>query len=135
MYKWPQGRVIRTICLILSALVASDLGYNGAYGQLSVYYTPDGALKQLALGIFFSVLAGAAVIAGLVTAGFHHRAVDFLIEVEQEMVKVEWPKGNALVRSTLVVALGVAILAFIILGVDAVNFYLLSVIQSLGGKT
>jgi preprotein translocase SecE subunit len=58
----------------------------------------------------------------VVGAGFHHKAVEFLIEVEQEMVKVEWPKANVLVRSTLIIAVAIVVMAVLILGVDTVNF-------------
>jgi preprotein translocase SecE subunit len=123
MYKWPQGRVIRTICLLLLLLVVTDLGYNGAYGPLDTWAT-DGSTKQLVFGLFFAVMALAVLVAGIVAVGFHHLAVDFLIEVEQEMVKVEWPAGNVLVRSTIIIAIATVILAVLILAVDTFNLTL-----------
>ena len=135
MYKWPQGRVIRIICLILTAIIAADLGYNGAYGPFNFYLTGgEGAGKQLAIGVVFTVLACAALIAGLVSVGFHQRAVDFLIEVEQEMIRVEWPTLPVLIRSTLIIAVAIAVMAVLIVGVDYVNFYFLELIRWLGGK-
>ena len=129
MYKWPQGRIVRIVCLLLTALVTFDLAYNGAYGPL----TAGEGTKQLVVGIVFCVLAFAALISGLVAAGFHHRAVDFLIEVEQEMVRVEWPATNALIRSTLIIAVAIAVMAVMILGVDALNLYFLQFVRWLGG--
>ena len=135
MYKWPQGRVIRTACLVLTLLIALDLGYNGAYGPFSYYFEgKEGAGKQLALGIFFAAVSISALLAGLVAIGFHRRAVDFLIEVEQEMVNVEWPKPNALVKSTIIIAIAIVILGFLILGVDAINHTLLAWIQGSFGR-
>lgn len=130
MYKWPQGRIIRIICLVLTALVTFDLAYNGAYGPL----TAGEGTKQFVVGVIFCVLAFAALITGLVAAGFHHRAVDFLIEVEQEMVRVEWPATNVLIRSTLIIAVAIAVMAVVILGVDLVNFEFLELVRWLGGK-
>jgi preprotein translocase SecE subunit len=128
MYKWPQGRVIRTICLILALVVAADLGYTGAYAKWAAANDAaqtDGHLRQLILAGIFAAASLAALIAGLIAAGFHPKSVDFLIEVEQEMVKVEWPKPNTLVRSTVVIAIAMCALAAIILGVDAINHWLL----------
>ncbi len=130
MYKWPQGRIVRIVCLLLTALVTFDLAYNGAYGPLTA---GEGA-KQLVIGIMFCVLAFAALVTGLVAAGFHQKAVDFLIEVEQEMVRVEWPATNVLIRSTLIIAVAIAVMAVVILGVDAVNLYFLELVRWLGGK-
>jgi preprotein translocase SecE subunit len=135
LYKWPQGRVIRTICLILTAIVTVDLAYNGAYGPFNFYLTgEEGANKQLAIGIMFSVLALAAFLAGLISIGFHKAAVDFLIEVEQEMVRVEWPTMPVLLRSTLIIATAIVVMAFVIVGVDAMNYYFLELVRWLGGK-
>jgi len=130
MYKWPQGRIIRIICLVLTALVTFDHPYNGAYGPLTAGEDP----KQFVVGIIFCVLAFAALVSGLVAAGFHPRAVDFLIEVEQEMVRVEWPTMNVLIRSTLIIAVAIAVMAVLILGVDLVNFEFLELVRWLGGK-
>jgi preprotein translocase SecE subunit len=130
MYKWPQGRIVRIVCLLLTALVTFDLAYNGAYGPL----TAGEGTKQFVVGVVFCVLAFAALVAGLVAAGFHQRAVDFLIEVEQEMVRVEWPATNALIRSTLIIAVAIAVMAVMILGVDALNLYFLDFVRYLGSK-
>jgi len=129
MYKWPQGRIVRIVCLLLTALVAFDLAYNGAYGPL----TAGEGTKQFVVGIVFCALAFVAFVSGLVAAGFHPRAVDFLIEVEQEMVRVEWPTTSVLIRSTLIIAVAIAVMAVIILGVDLVNFEFLKLVRWLGG--
>jgi preprotein translocase SecE subunit len=74
------------------------------------------------MGSFFAVLALTTLIAGIVAVGFHPRAVDFLIEVEQEMVKVEWPTRSTLVRSTIIIFIATALLAALIFLVDLVNY-------------
>ncbi|MBA3699376.1 MAG: preprotein translocase subunit SecE [Planctomycetes bacterium] len=130
MYKWPQGRIVRIVCLLLTALVTFDLAYNGAYGPL----TAGEGTKQFVVGIVFCVLAFAALVSGLVAAGFHPKAVDFLIEVEQEMVRVEWPATNVLIRSTLIIAVAIVVMAVMILGVDLVNLQFLDLVRWLGGK-
>jgi len=122
MYKWPQGRVIRTIAIIVALIVATDLGYNGAWARLSVYLDADaGGWRQLLLGCIFGVAALAALLAGIIGAGFKPKSVDFLIEVEQEMTRVTWPKMPDLMRSTLFIALMIVILASSILAVDLMN--------------
>ncbi len=122
MYKWPQGRVIRTVCFLLTLLVVADLGWNGVYANFGAGDTTS-QLKQQILGVLFSVLSLGALVGGLIAAGFHPKAVDFLIEVEMEMTKVDWPKGGGLVRSTLIIAVAITIMAFLIMGVDYINFH------------
>ena len=130
MYKWPQGRVIRIACLLLTLGIVTDLVVNGAYGPL---YVGEGT-RKLVEGIVFLVLAFGVLVSGLVAAGFHPKAVDFLIEVEQEMVKVEWPKGPALLRSTLIIAVSIVIMAVLILGVDLINFKFLEFVRWAGDR-
>jgi preprotein translocase SecE subunit len=126
MYKWPQGRVIRTISLLFVLLVVFDLSYSGAFGQLGAE-TKDDHTKQLIIGSVFAALAFAALVSGVMAVGFHHRAVDFLIEVEDEMTKVEWPKLNNLVRSTIIIAVAVVIMAALIFCVDIFNFHFINI--------
>jgi preprotein translocase SecE subunit len=121
MYKWPQGRVIRIVCLILAAVIVADLIYHGAYGRFEAYRTAIDAgagTRQLVLASFFAVLALVTAIAALVAVGFHAKAVNFLIEVEQEMAKVEWPKVDTLWKSTLVIALTIIVMAGVIFAID-----------------
>ena len=49
------------------------------------------------------------------------------------MVRVEWPATNALIRSTLIIAVAIAVMAVMILGVDALNLYFLKFVRWLGG--
>jgi len=66
MYKWPQGKVIRTVCALLSVVIAIDLGYNGAASQLVPYFSDEqGPWRQLAIGGLFAVLALVALFGGL----------------------------------------------------------------------
>ncbi len=135
MYKWPQGRLIRTIGFILAALICADLAYNGGYGRYAAYTSATEAAagtRQLILSVIFSVLAAAAAIAATVAIGFHRQAVDFLIEVEHEMTKVEWPKWDSLWRSTLIIAVAVTVLAIVIFGIDGAILWFLNKLVSLG---
>jgi preprotein translocase SecE subunit len=124
MYKWPQGRVIRIVCLILILLIAGDLGYNGAYANLAVGLGANSEggdhVQKLAFGGLFAAVTLGLVIAGLVVVGFHQRAVDFLINVEHEMKLVEWPPLNSLLYSTLIIAITMAVVGGLIMGVDFV---------------
>jgi preprotein translocase SecE subunit len=135
MYKWPQGRVIRTIGFILAALICADLAYNGGYGRFAAYQSATEAAagtRQLILAAIFGALTAAAALAAVIGIGFHRKAVDFLIEVEQEMAKVEWPKWDSLWRSTLIIAVAVVILAMVIFGIDGVILWTLNKLFSLG---
>lgn len=123
MYKWPQGRVIRTLSLLLLLLIVADLGGNGAYGPLAAWAS-DNNTKQLGIGLFFAILTLSILVSGVVLVGFKPFSVDFLIEVEQEMVKVEWPTSSVLIRSTIIIAIATVIVGAIIYAVDVVNFHL-----------
>ena len=134
MYKWPQGRVIRIACLILAAVVVADLAWNGGYARFEAYRQGgEASARQLGIAIGFTVVAALAAIAALIAIGFHKIAVDFLIEVEQEMVKVEWPKPDALWKSTVVIAIAIVVLTAIIFGIDALLLWSLDSLRSLGG--
>lgn len=135
MYKWPQGRVIRIVCLIISAIMVADLLYHGAYGRFVAYQTAadqSAGFRQLILAIFFAVISAATATAALVAVGFHKVAVDFLIDVEYEMTKVEWPKVDTLWKSTLVIALTIIIMATTIFLADWGILTLLKLIFKLG---
>ncbi len=131
-HLWPQGRIVRICVMVLAALIAADLGYTGAYAAFATYggdAAGSGAVRQLTLGIVYGVLALAALVVGLGAAGPHPKAVQFLIEVQDEMTKVTWPKGGELWRSTLVVALGIAVIAGIVFLTDLALFHGLDFIQ------
>ena len=135
MYKWPQGRVIRIVCLILSAIVVADLVYHGAYGQFAAWQTAadqSAGFRQLILAIFFTLASTATAIAAVVAVGFHKVAVDFLIDVEFEMTKVEWPKVDSLWKSTLVIALTILIMAATIFLADWLILTVLDRLFTLG---
>lgn len=127
MYLWPQGRVIRTISLILVLLIAADLVKNGAYGPIANALDPQTheRTRQMVVGSIFALLALAALVAGLIAIGFHKRSVEFLIDVEREMKIVEWPSWNQLWRATLTIAIAMGALSLLIFGVDAFNHWLL----------
>jgi preprotein translocase SecE subunit len=130
MYKWPQGRLIRVIAMIVALVVAADLAWTGAYAQFDTYLGEDsgGNVRQLVLGIVFAVLAFVVLVGGIAAAGFVAKSADFLIEVEQEMVRVTWPTGPDLIRSTIVIAVMIVVLGVGIFAVDWVNLHLLDYI-------
>jgi len=124
MYKWPQGRVIRTVCLVLILVIAVDLGYTGSWSNIDAYFFNRGVATswtQLVLGGIYTALTLVVFIGGTIAVGFKPVAVDFLIEVEQEMTRVIWPSPRELVRSTLVIAAMIVVLATFIFVVDWVN--------------
>jgi preprotein translocase SecE subunit len=124
MYKWPQGRVLRIVAMILIAVIAADVAYNGAYKDIGAWLaSTERPTRQIAIGSLYAVLAAGIIIAGLACVGFIRRSVDFLIDVEQEMVRVEWPKPNQLMRSTFVVAVVLTVVTLMVLGVDAICIY------------
>jgi preprotein translocase SecE subunit len=131
-HLWPQGRIVRICVMVLAALIAADLGYTGAYAAFATYSgdaAGSGAVRQLTLGVVYGVLALTALVIGLGAAGPHPKSVQFLIEVQDEMTKVTWPKGGELWRSTLVVALGIAVIAGIVFLTDLALFHGLDFIQ------
>ena len=127
MYKWPQGRLIRTISLILALVIAADLAFNGAWVNASTSLGKSGAgtLPQLIVGIIYAALAFVALVGGVIAIGFKQKSVDFLIEVEQEMTRVTWPTSNELVRSTAVIAVMIVVLGVVIFVVDWFNLKVL----------
>lgn len=134
MYKWPQGRVIRILSLILAVVIGADLAYNGGYARFEAYRQGgEASTRQLAIAIAFAVMAVIALLSALIAVGFHKKAVDFLIDVEHEMVRVEWPKTDTLWKSTVVIALTIVILSAIIFGMDVLIIKLLDLLRTLGG--
>ena len=134
-HLWPQGRIVRISVLALACIIAFDLIWNGAYGNFATWSMPStgGEGKQshaqLIQGILNSVLALSAIIVGFLAAGPHKRAVQFLIEVEDEMHKVEWPKPGDLWRRTIIVAIAIAVVAGIVFLTDLALFHGLDFIQ------
>ncbi|MCS6970164.1 MAG: preprotein translocase subunit SecE [Planctomycetota bacterium] len=130
-YLWPQGRIVRIAVVVLAALIAVDLGYSGSYAAWRAYAEGDaGGVRQLVLAVLYGVLALTALIVGIVAAGPHRRAVQFLIEVQEEMQRVTWPTGSELWRSTLVVAVAIACLAGLVFLTDLALYHLLQSIRA-----
>ena len=117
LHLWPQGRIVRVSAFVLIGLITADLVFNGAIPSWQLFGDPanKAAGRQLGLAIVYTTLAAAVFIAGIVAVGLHKQAVQFLIEVEAEMVRVEWVPWDKLWRSTVIIALAVALLAAIIL--------------------
>lgn len=134
MYKWPQGRIIRTIALVLALVIAADLGFNGAWAQLSTYESGVSSIRLLIVGGIYAALTLTVLVIGVVGAGFRAKTVDFLIEVEGEMGRVTWPTTNELIRSTIVIAIMVVVLGITIFAVDWFNLQVLFKALYGGGK-
>ena len=136
MYKWPQGKIVRMIVLVLAVLVAVDLGW-GAYGEIDAGLMGEGdvivwsRVVKLAL---FGIVGLGVLIYGLRSALFNERNASFLIEVEQEAAKVTLPSRQEIVRSTIIIAIGTVIMAMVLLLVDLINGQILDLIHSLGGS-
>lgn len=131
-YRWPQGRIVRTVSLVLCALVAVDLAYTGAYAQFDAW-SENASLMSLSYALLFAAVAVAVAGGGLAAVGFVPRSAQFLIEVEEEMAKVVWPSRADLIRFTILIALMAIVLAVLILLVDLGNYWLLKGIRSWGG--
>jgi len=134
MYKWPQGKMIRVIALILVLVIGADLGYNGAWGQLGTYVPGESSRSLLIVGCIYAVITLSVLIAGVVMVGFRAKSVDFLIEVEAEMARITWPTQSELVRSTIIIAIMIAILGLTIVMVDWFNLQILFKALYGGGK-
>ncbi|MDA3959298.1 MAG: preprotein translocase subunit SecE [Planctomycetota bacterium] len=117
LYRWPQGRVIRTIFLVLSIAIAVDLGWKGAWAQY-VAYDNQQQITSLVGAIIFGVLAAVSFFGGIAAIGFVPKTAQFMIEVEQEMARVTWPGRPEVVRATIIITIMTIVLALIIFLVD-----------------
>ena len=126
LYRWPQGRIIRVIAMILVALVAFDFGRE-TWGSYKAIFGPTATSVGISTWIIFGVLStltvGVAGV-GLYLIGFHPKSAQFLIEVEGEMGRVTWPTRSELMRLTVVIAILALILTGIIFAVDLLNRFL-----------
>jgi preprotein translocase subunit SecE len=66
-------------------------------------------------------------------AGIVPRTQTFIEDVREQMQKVTWPDWPQLKNSTFVIIVFVAILAFIIFGMDMVVSAVLNLLRSLAG--
>lgn len=141
MYRWPQGRIVRLSALALVLLVAADLVFHGAWAAFGAAAASAAAVdsdrsavtRQTIIGIFFSVLSIGALVVGIWMVGFWQRSVDFLIDVDGEMTRVEWPTWPTLWRTTVVVAIVMVMLGALIIGVDWMCQYFVTGLNALGG--
>lgn len=134
-HLWPQGRIVRIAVIALAVIMAADLATGCVSGfQAARDIEGSGARRQIVLGVFYGLLSLAALLSGLIAAGPHKKAVGFLIEVQDEMTKVEWPKPGELWRRTLVVALAIAVIAGIVLLTDLALYGGLEFIQKGGSR-
>jgi preprotein translocase subunit SecE len=122
MYKWPQGKVIRMALLIIAVIAAVDCGLQCWGTTIAYLENPEAATwQQIPVAAIMGVLALGFLIGGIVAVGFLPKTVQWLIEVEQEMLKVTWPAQNEVVRSTIIIAIMTLILAAVIFLVDWLN--------------
>jgi preprotein translocase SecE subunit len=124
------------LVLILSVAVSIDLGI-WAYSEFEagLFGSEDGsiiwfrAIKLVVYG-FFALFV---LVYGLRSALFSPKNAQFLIEVEQETAKVTLPRRQEVIRSTVIIAIGTAVMAFVLFLVDTVNLWLLDQVHALGG--
>jgi preprotein translocase SecE subunit len=135
MYRWPQGRIVRLVALALVLLVAIDLAINGAWRGFGTASEAVGAAatRQTIYGVIFTVLSVGVFAVGLWMVGFWKRSVDFLIDIDGEMGRVEWPTWPVLWKTTLVVAIVMVLLGLLIVGVDWLCQSFVSALNALGG--
>ena len=101
MYKWPQGRLIRTIGFILAVLIVADLAYNGGYGRFKAYQDATEAAagtRQLILSVIFGAMAALAA-AGVVVdvarlRADHHHVFALLFSHDAFLKRTEMGDGN-----------------------------------------
>ena len=117
LYRWPQGRVLRTIFVVLAVAIAVDLVWHGVLGQYEAY-SRDGHTTALVGTILFGVLAAVVFIGGIAAIGFVPKTAGFLIEVEREMAQVTWPGRSDIVRATIMITIMTVILAAFIFVID-----------------
>jgi preprotein translocase SecE subunit len=117
---------------MLLLAIGVHLGYY-AYERVATAVT-DGGARQWVVGGIYAVCALIALLGGIIAAGFHQRAVDFLIEVEGEMTRVEWPQWNSLWRSTLIIAVAVAVLSLLLFLVDGMFFKFVGLLTEIGKR-
>ncbi len=136
MYKWPQGKIVRMIILILAVLMAVDLGWS-AFSEFDagLYNTEEESIVWFRVIKFavYGVVGLIVLIWGLRSALFNERNAQFLIEVEQETAKVTMPSKQEILRSTIIIAIGTIIMAFVLFLVDTINVWLLDQVHALGG--
>jgi len=141
LYRWPKGRVIRTVAFVVVALIGFDLAYGGAWAQWSASQSlaespgesGGTGLRQMIYAGIFAALAAVVFFGGGFAIGFHKKSAQFLIEVEEEMTRVTWPSRTDVVRSTIMIAILSVFLALLIFGVDFLNSQLLALVNSIGG--
>lgn len=125
MYKWPQGKFIRMSLLVLTLVATGDLGWQ-SYASIASYLDSLGsesvAWQAAVQGGVLGIMALVTVIGGVLCVAFLPKTVDWLIEVEHEMMKVTWPGQSEIVRSTIAISIMTVILALLILAVDSVNY-------------
>ncbi len=136
MYKWPQGKIVRMLVLILSVAVSIDLGI-WAYSEYEagLIGSEDDAIiwfRGIKL-VVYGVVGLIVLVYGVRSALFSAKNAQFLIEVEQETAKVTLPRRQEIIRSTVIIAFGTVIMAFVLFVVDYINVWLLDQVHTLGG--
>jgi preprotein translocase SecE subunit len=121
LYRWPQGRIIRTVLFVIIALVTLDLGWGGAWSNYLVWAEQPDAGAALVNAIVLGLIALVIAVGGVIAVGFHPKSAQFLIEVEQEMAKVVWPARSELIRFTVIIAVIAIVLSVVIAVIDFLN--------------
>jgi preprotein translocase SecE subunit len=124
IHKKGQGTLARATAYVLGAALV----LFGAYQFFATFNTRDARvfvedlplLGDLNLWKVFAIAIGIAGLVLLHLALNRPRAVDAMVETEQEMRKVSWPTLPEVWNATLVVVLVTAVLAVTMYGFDLV---------------
>jgi preprotein translocase subunit SecE len=115
IYKPGQGYWTRT----LSAVGAGTLVLAGAawlYAKIVPRYAPEANALYYQAGVAVAVIVGFALLIYWLLN--KPRVVDFMIAVEAEMKKVNWPSKKEIVGSTWVVICGTLLIAALLFVVN-----------------
>jgi len=125
VYKRSQGKITRQVTFG-ALFIAIALGC----WQLSLVWSGMGGLYQYAIPSALVLLGG----------WFCYRLVnypvfaDFLIAVEAEMVKVNWPSRRELFRASLVVLVTMFVMAMVLYAYDGVWKFLLYNVMNIANR-
>ena len=127
IYKKGQGSIARLLAGGIAAVVCYRLG-NEAFELLSKYM---GVSEGIGIGMGVIVCVASVLLCGNYLLR-KPKSVDYLIETELEMRKVNWPTRKEVIASTGVVIAVVVVLATYIFLNDLVIGWLLRVFKVYG---
>ena len=120
LYKKTQGRLTRQLTFIAVVVVAICACYSLAQSWLLDFDSSVRTGVPLAIAVVVSWLAFRAVNYG--------PFAEFLIAVQAEVTKVNWPSWGELKRATIVVVFCMFFLGLVLFAYDIVWYHFLSLI-------